>query len=29
MNMAKALALGSGLSLIGINHLEGHLYSAG
>ena len=28
MNMAKALALGSGLPFIGINHLEGHLYSA-
>lgn len=28
MNMAKALALGSGLPLVGINHLEGHLYSA-
>lgn len=28
MNMAKALSLGSGLPLIGINHLEGHLYSA-
>mgnify|MGYP001062317452 CR=1 FL=1 len=28
MNMAKALALASGLPLIGINHLEGHLYSA-
>jgi len=28
MKMAKALALGSGLPLIGINHLEGHLYSA-
>jgi N6-L-threonylcarbamoyladenine synthase len=28
MNMAKALALGSGLPIIGINHLEGHLYSA-
>ena len=28
MNMAKALALGSGIPLIGINHLEGHLYSA-
>lgn len=28
MNMAKALALGSGLPLIGVNHLEGHLYSA-
>ncbi len=27
MNMAKALSLGSGLPLIGINHLEGHLYS--
>jgi len=28
MNMAKALAFASGLPLIGINHLEGHLYSA-
>lgn len=28
MNMAKALALGSELPIIGINHLEGHLYSA-
>ena len=28
LNMAKALSLGSGLPLIGINHLEGHLYSA-
>jgi N6-L-threonylcarbamoyladenine synthase len=28
MNMAKALAFTSGLPLIGINHLEGHLYSA-
>ncbi len=28
MNMAKGLALGSGLPLIGVNHLEGHLYSA-
>jgi N6-L-threonylcarbamoyladenine synthase len=28
MNMAKAVALGSGLPLFGINHLEGHLYSA-
>jgi N6-L-threonylcarbamoyladenine synthase len=28
MNMAKALALGSSLPIIGINHLEGHLYSA-
>ena len=27
MNMAKGLALGAGLPLIGINHLEGHLYS--
>lgn len=27
MNMAKGLALGSGKPLIGINHLEGHLYS--
>jgi len=27
-NMAKALALGSGKALIGVNHLEGHLYSA-
>jgi N6-L-threonylcarbamoyladenine synthase len=27
MNMAKGLALASGLPLIGINHLEGHLYS--
>jgi N6-L-threonylcarbamoyladenine synthase len=27
MNMAKGLALGSGLPLIGVNHLEGHLYS--
>jgi len=28
MNMAKTLAFASGLPLIGINHLEGHLYSA-
>ena len=28
INMAKGLALGSGLPLLGINHLEGHLYSA-
>ncbi|MCW5732948.1 MAG: tRNA (adenosine(37)-N6)-threonylcarbamoyltransferase complex transferase subunit TsaD [Enhydrobacter sp.] len=28
LNMAKGLALGSGLPLYGINHLEGHLYSA-
>lgn len=28
VNMAKALSLGSGLPLIGVNHLEGHLYSA-
>ena len=28
MNMAKGLALGSGLPLLGVNHLEGHLYSA-
>jgi N6-L-threonylcarbamoyladenine synthase len=28
LNMAKALALASGLPLIGVNHLEGHLYSA-
>lgn len=28
MNMAKGLALASGIPLIGINHLEGHLYSA-
>jgi N6-L-threonylcarbamoyladenine synthase len=27
MNMAKGLALGSNLPLIGINHLEAHLYS--
>ncbi len=28
LNMAKGLALGSGLPLIGVNHLEGHIYSA-
>jgi N6-L-threonylcarbamoyladenine synthase len=28
LNMAKGLALGSGLPMYGINHLEGHLYSA-
>jgi N6-L-threonylcarbamoyladenine synthase len=28
MNMAKALALGSNLPILGTNHLEGHLYSA-
>lgn len=28
VNMAKGLALGSGLPLVGVNHLEGHLYSA-
>lgn len=28
MNTAKGLSLGSGLPLIGINHLEAHLYSA-
>ncbi|HJR80399.1 MAG TPA: tRNA (adenosine(37)-N6)-threonylcarbamoyltransferase complex transferase subunit TsaD [Anaerolineales bacterium] len=28
MNMAKGLALGLGLPLIGVNHLEGHIYSA-
>jgi N6-L-threonylcarbamoyladenine synthase len=27
MNMAKGLALASGLPLIGVNHLEAHLYS--
>jgi N6-L-threonylcarbamoyladenine synthase len=27
MNMAKGLALGSGLPLVGVNHLEGHIYS--
>ncbi len=28
INMAKGLAIGSGKPLIGVNHLEGHLYSA-
>jgi len=28
MNVAKGLTLGTGLPLIGINHLEAHLYSA-
>lgn len=28
MNAAKGLALGKGLPLIGVNHLEGHIYSA-
>lgn len=28
VNAAKGLALGSGLPLVGVNHLEGHLYSA-
>ena len=28
MNMAKGLALGANIPLLGINHLEGHLYSA-
>ncbi len=28
LNMAKGMALGSGKPLVGINHLEGHLYSA-
>ncbi len=28
MNMAKGLSLGLGLPLIGVNHLEGHVYSA-
>lgn len=28
INMAKGLAIGSGLPLLGINHLEGHLYSS-
>ena len=27
LNMAKGLALGRGLPLIGVNHLEGHIYS--
>jgi N6-L-threonylcarbamoyladenine synthase len=28
LNTAKGLALGSGLPLVGVNHLEGHIYSA-
>lgn len=28
VNMAKGLSVGTGLPLIGVNHLEGHLYSA-
>lgn len=28
MNVAKGLALGLGLPLVGVNHLEGHIYSA-
>ena len=28
LNAAKGLALGSGLPLVGVNHLEGHIYSA-
>jgi N6-L-threonylcarbamoyladenine synthase len=28
VNVAKGLALGTGLPLLGVNHLEGHLYSA-
>jgi len=28
LNTAKGLAIGSGLPLIGVNHLEAHLYSA-
>lgn len=28
VNTAKGLALGTGLPLVGVNHLEGHLYSA-
>ncbi len=28
MNMAKGLAFGSALPLVGVNHLEGHIYSA-
>src|SRR5574341_846607 len=28
VNAAKGLAFGAGLPLIGVNHLEGHLYSA-
>lgn len=28
VNAAKGMALGTGLPLVGVNHLEGHLYSA-
>ena len=28
VNAAKGLAIGTGLPLVGVNHLEGHLYSA-
>jgi N6-L-threonylcarbamoyladenine synthase len=28
VNAAKGLALGTGLPLVGVNHLEGHIYSA-
>ncbi len=28
MNAAKGLALGAGIPLIGVNHLEGHIYSS-
>jgi N6-L-threonylcarbamoyladenine synthase len=28
MNMAKGLALGTSLPIIGVNHLEGHIYSS-
>lgn len=28
LNLAKGLALGSGLPLVGVNHLEAHIYSA-
>jgi len=28
LNLAKGLALGTGLPLVGVNHLEGHIYSA-
>ncbi|HPH95778.1 MAG TPA: tRNA (adenosine(37)-N6)-threonylcarbamoyltransferase complex transferase subunit TsaD [Anaerolineaceae bacterium] len=28
LNMAKGLALATGLPLVGVNHLEGHIYSA-
>ena len=28
MNMAKGLALGTNLPIVGVNHLEGHIYSS-